>query len=214
MGLAGFTALLWRSVAWCSTALRPRTAPSSSPVDQGGVGSAAVGAPFQGGLRGRRLFGQDDGARLPEGPGRGTGGGQQFTEDDGRALGPQLWPASSSWIGGMALAEALRTVRYGGAVAASRTSPAATTSPPRSTRSWLVPSASHSYGDRHGGNTHREQARPLSGQPGRRLPAQEPLRRDGQRGDRPARADGCARPRARRCRPGPHPGRSRPLSGP
>ncbi len=45
--------------------------------------------------------------------------GRQFTEDDGRTLGPQLWAAVVDCVGGMALAEALRTVRYGGAVAAS-----------------------------------------------------------------------------------------------
>ena len=45
--------------------------------------------------------------------------GRQFTEDDGRTLGPQLWAAVVDCVGGTALAEALRTVRYGGAVAAS-----------------------------------------------------------------------------------------------
>ena len=33
-------------------------------------------------------------------------------------LGPQLWAAAVDCVGGVALAEALRTVRYGGAVAA------------------------------------------------------------------------------------------------
>jgi len=46
-------------------------------------------------------------------------GGRQFTEDDGRTLGPQLWAGVVDCVGGTALAEALRTVRYGGAVAAS-----------------------------------------------------------------------------------------------
>ena len=45
--------------------------------------------------------------------------GREFTEDDGRTLGPQLWGGVVDCVGGMALAEALRTVRYGGAVAAS-----------------------------------------------------------------------------------------------
>jgi putative YhdH/YhfP family quinone oxidoreductase len=45
--------------------------------------------------------------------------GRQFTEDDGRTLGPQLWAGVVDCVGGRALAEALRTVRYGGAVAAS-----------------------------------------------------------------------------------------------
>ena len=45
--------------------------------------------------------------------------GRQFTEDDGRTLGPQLWGGVVDCVGGAALAEALRTVRYGGAVAAS-----------------------------------------------------------------------------------------------
>jgi putative YhdH/YhfP family quinone oxidoreductase len=45
--------------------------------------------------------------------------GRQFTGDDGRTLGPQLWAGVVDCVGGTALAEALRTVRYGGAVAAS-----------------------------------------------------------------------------------------------
>jgi acrylyl-CoA reductase (NADPH) len=45
--------------------------------------------------------------------------GRRFTEDDGRTLGPQLWGAVVDCVGGFALAEALRTVRYGGAVVAS-----------------------------------------------------------------------------------------------
>ena len=45
--------------------------------------------------------------------------GREFTEDDGRTLGPQLWAGVVDCVGGRALAEALRTVRYGGAVAAS-----------------------------------------------------------------------------------------------
>src|SRR4029077_8165311 len=45
--------------------------------------------------------------------------GREFTEDDGRTLGPQLWGGVVDCVGGTALAEALRTVRYGGAVAAS-----------------------------------------------------------------------------------------------
>ncbi len=45
--------------------------------------------------------------------------GRQFTEDDGRTLGPQLWAGVVDCVGGTALAQALRTVRYGGAVAAS-----------------------------------------------------------------------------------------------
>jgi len=45
--------------------------------------------------------------------------GREFTEDDGRTLGPQLWAGVVDCVGGRALSEALRTVRYGGAVAAS-----------------------------------------------------------------------------------------------
>jgi putative YhdH/YhfP family quinone oxidoreductase len=45
--------------------------------------------------------------------------GREFTEDDGRTLGPQMWGGVVDCVGGTALAEALRTVRYGGAVAAS-----------------------------------------------------------------------------------------------
>ncbi len=45
--------------------------------------------------------------------------GRRFTEDDGRSLGPQMWAGVVDCVGGSALAEALRTVHYGGAVAAS-----------------------------------------------------------------------------------------------
>jgi putative YhdH/YhfP family quinone oxidoreductase len=45
--------------------------------------------------------------------------GRAFSEDDGRTLGPQLWGGVVDCVGGNALSEALRTVRYGGAVAAS-----------------------------------------------------------------------------------------------
>jgi len=45
--------------------------------------------------------------------------GRQFAEEDGRTLGPQMWGGVVDCVGGVALAEALRTVRYDGAVAAS-----------------------------------------------------------------------------------------------
>jgi NADPH:quinone reductase-like Zn-dependent oxidoreductase len=45
--------------------------------------------------------------------------GRQFSPDDGRTLGPGLWGAVVDSVGGSALSEALRTVKYGGAVAAS-----------------------------------------------------------------------------------------------
>ena len=45
--------------------------------------------------------------------------GRAFAPEDGRTLGPQLWGAVVDCVGGSALAEALRTTRYGGAVAAS-----------------------------------------------------------------------------------------------
>src|SRR6202020_2000935 len=45
--------------------------------------------------------------------------GREFTQDDGRTLGPQRWAGVVDCVGGRALAEALRAVHYGGAVAAS-----------------------------------------------------------------------------------------------
>ena len=45
--------------------------------------------------------------------------GRAFAPEDGRTLGPQLWSGVVDCVGGSALAEALRTTRYGGAVAAS-----------------------------------------------------------------------------------------------
>jgi len=45
--------------------------------------------------------------------------GRAFAPEDARTLGPQLWGGVVDCVGGSALAEALRTTRYGGAVAAS-----------------------------------------------------------------------------------------------
>ena len=119
IGLAGFTALMS-----LRRLVQHGTGRDDGPIlvtgASGGVGSAAVALLVQRGLRGRRLLGQDDRARLPEEP-RGVPRGR--APDSPRTTdapwGPSSGRASSTAVGGTALAEALRTVRYGGAVAAS-----------------------------------------------------------------------------------------------
>ena len=118
IGLAGFTALL---------SLRRLeqhgTTPDDGPIlvtgASGGVGSAAVamlaGAGFEVVASSGKTAEQDYLKELGTSPVVG----RRFTEDDGRSLGPQMWAGVVDCVGGSALAEALRTVHYGGAVAAS-----------------------------------------------------------------------------------------------
>jgi acrylyl-CoA reductase (NADPH) len=118
IGLAGFTALL------SLDRLRQHgTAPGDGPVlvtgASGGVGSAAVALLAHAGFEVVASSGKGAEHAYLEGLGASRVVGRQFSEDDGRTLGPQLWAAVVDCVGGSALVEALRTVRYGGAVAAS-----------------------------------------------------------------------------------------------
>ena len=85
----------------------------------GGVGSAAVAMLAKAGFEVVASSGKTAEHDYLKELGAAQVVGRQFTEDDGRTLGPQLWGGVVDCVGGMALAEALRTVRYGGAVAAS-----------------------------------------------------------------------------------------------
>ncbi len=118
IGLAGFTALLS-----LRRLLQHGTNPDDGPVlvtgASGGVGSAAVAMLAKAGFEVVASSGKTGEHDYLKELGASRVVGRQFTEDDGRTLGPQLWGAVVDCVGGTALAEALRTVRYGGAVAAS-----------------------------------------------------------------------------------------------
>ena len=118
IGLAGFTALL--SLTGCSsTARRPTTDPILVTGASGGVGTAAVALVAKAGFEVVASSGKSAEHDYLKELGASRVVGREFTEDDGRTLGPQLWGGVVDCVGGTALAEALRTVRYGGAVAAS-----------------------------------------------------------------------------------------------
>jgi acrylyl-CoA reductase (NADPH) len=118
IGLAGFTALLS-----LRRLVQHGTSPEDGPIlvtgASGGVGSAAVALLSKAGFEVVASSGKTAEHDYLKGLGATQVVGRQFTEDDGRTLGPQLWAGVVDCVGGMALAEALRTVRYGGAVAAS-----------------------------------------------------------------------------------------------
>ena len=118
IGLAGFTALL------SMHKLRHHgTVPHDGPVlvtgASGGVGSAAVALLSHAGYEVVASSGKTAEHEYLKALGAAEVVGREFAEDDGRALGPQLWSGVVDCVGGTALALALRTVRYGGAVAAS-----------------------------------------------------------------------------------------------
>jgi putative YhdH/YhfP family quinone oxidoreductase len=99
------------------------TAPEDGPIlvtgASGGVGSAAVALVAHAGFEVVASSGKATEHEYLKDLGATRVVGREFTEDDGRTLGPQLWAGVVDCVGGRALAEALRTVRYGGAVAAS-----------------------------------------------------------------------------------------------
>lgn len=118
IGLAGFTALLS-----LHRLIQHGTTPDDGPIlvtgASGGVGSAAVALLAKAGFEVTASSGKSAEHEYLKELGASQVVGRQFTEDDGRTLGPQLWGGVVDCVGGSALAEALRTVRYGGAVAAS-----------------------------------------------------------------------------------------------
>ncbi len=118
IGLAGFTAVLS-----LHRLEQHGTTPSGGPVlvtgASGGVGSTAVALLAHAGFEVVASSGKSAEHEYLRTLGASRVVGRRFTEDDGRTLGPQLWGAVVDCVGGSALSEALRTVRYGGAVAAS-----------------------------------------------------------------------------------------------
>ena len=118
IGLAGFTALMSMR-----RLVQHGTDRDAGPIlvtgASGGVGSAAVALLSNEGFEVVASSGKTTEHAYLKSLGASRVVGRQFTEDDGRTLGPQLWAGVVDCVGGTALAEALRTVRYGGAVAAS-----------------------------------------------------------------------------------------------
>jgi len=118
IGIAGFTAVLS-----LHQLVRHGITPDSGPVlvtgASGGVGSTTVALLAHKGFEVVASSGKTAEHGYLESLGAQRVVGRQFTAPDGRTLGPQLWGAVVDCVGGATLAEALRTVRYGGAVAAS-----------------------------------------------------------------------------------------------
>jgi acrylyl-CoA reductase (NADPH) len=118
IGLAGFTAVLS-----LHRLLQHGVAAGDGPVlvtgASGGVGSTTVALLAHRGFDVVASSGKTAEHDYLERLGASRVVGRQFSPDDSRTLGPQLWGAVVDCVGGSALAEALRTVRYGGAVAAS-----------------------------------------------------------------------------------------------
>ena len=118
IGLAGLTALMsmQRLVQHGTTA---EDGPVLVTGATGGVGSAAVALLAHAGFEVVASSGKTAEHDYLKELGASQVVGRQFTENDGRTLGPQMWGGVVDCVGGVALAEALRTVRYDGAVAAS-----------------------------------------------------------------------------------------------
>jgi putative YhdH/YhfP family quinone oxidoreductase len=118
IGLAGLTALMsmQRLVQHGTTA---EDGPVLVTGATGGVGSAAVALLAHAGFEVVASSGKTAEHDYLKELGAAEVVGRQFTENDGRTLGPQMWGGVVDCVGGVALAEALRTVRYDGAVVAS-----------------------------------------------------------------------------------------------
>jgi acrylyl-CoA reductase (NADPH) len=118
IGLAGFTAVL--SLHRLEQhGLTPDHGPVLVTGASGGVGSTTVALLAHRGFEVVASSGKPAERDYLEQLGATRVVGRQFSPDDGRTLGPQLWGGVVDCVGGSALSEALRTVRYGGAVAAS-----------------------------------------------------------------------------------------------
>jgi acrylyl-CoA reductase (NADPH) len=118
IGLAGFTALL--SLARLEQhGITPKDGPVLVTGATGGVGSTTVALLAHKGYEVVASSGKAAEHEYLRRLGASDVVGRRFSPDDNRTLGPQLWGAVVDCVGGLALSEALRTVKYGGAVAAS-----------------------------------------------------------------------------------------------
>jgi acrylyl-CoA reductase (NADPH) len=118
IGLAGFTAVLS-----LHRLVHHGVTPADGPVlvtgASGGVGSTAVALLAHAGFEVVASSGKSAEHDYLERLGASRVVGRQFSQEDGRTLGPEQWGAVVDCVGGTALSHAVRTVRYGGAVAAS-----------------------------------------------------------------------------------------------
>jgi acrylyl-CoA reductase (NADPH) len=118
IGLAGFTAVLS-----LHRLLQHGVTPESGPVlvtgASGGVGSTTVALLAHRGFEVVASTGKTAEHDYLRALGASRVLGRAFAPEDNRTLGPQLWGGVVDCVGGATLAEALRTTRYGGAVAAS-----------------------------------------------------------------------------------------------
>jgi acrylyl-CoA reductase (NADPH) len=118
IGIAGFTAVLSLHRLQVH-GVTPESGPVLVTGASGGVGSTTVALLAHHGFEVVASTGKTDEHPYLQSLGASRVVGRAFAPEDGRTLGPQLWGAVVDCVGGSALAEALRTTRYGGAVAAS-----------------------------------------------------------------------------------------------
>jgi acrylyl-CoA reductase (NADPH) len=85
----------------------------------GGVGSMSVALLASRGYEVVASTGKDDEHPYLIGLGAGEVIGRDLGDDSGRVLGPERWAGAIDCVGGATLADVLRTLRYGGGVAAS-----------------------------------------------------------------------------------------------
>ena len=118
IGIAGFTAVLSLHRLRVH-GITPDDGPVLVTGASGGVGSTTVALLAHHGFEVVASTGKEAEHAYLFDLGASRVVGRSFAPEDGRTLGPQLWGAVVDCVGGSALAEALRTTRYGGAVAAS-----------------------------------------------------------------------------------------------
>jgi acrylyl-CoA reductase (NADPH) len=118
IGIAGFTAVLSLH-RLRHHGLTPASGPILVTGASGGVGSTTVALLAHHGFE----VVASSGKKAEHGYLRRLGAsrvlGRSVAPADGHTLGPQLWAGVVDCVGGTTLADALRTTRYGGAVAAS-----------------------------------------------------------------------------------------------
>ena len=118
IGIAGFTAVL--SLDRLSLfGLTPDAGPVLVTGASGGVGSTTVALLARRGFEVVASTGKAAEVGYLEQLGAARVVGRDFAPEDGRTLGRQRWAAVVDCVGGSTLHNALRTTRYGGAVAAS-----------------------------------------------------------------------------------------------
>jgi acrylyl-CoA reductase (NADPH) len=118
IGIAGFTAVLSLHRLQVH-GITPDSGPVLVTGASGGVGSTTVALLAHHGFEVVASTGKAAEHAYLEGLGAARVVGRAFAPEDRHTLGPQLWGAVVDCVGGSTLAEALRTTRYGGAVAAS-----------------------------------------------------------------------------------------------